>query len=110
MSPEMLPQEIIRRKRNGEELSGEEISYLIARLADGTLTDGQAAAFAMAVFFRGMSTAELVALTLTQGWSSSGTNRNFPVRSSTSIQPAALAIMFRLCWRPCSPPQAPLFR
>jgi thymidine phosphorylase len=58
-----LPQEIIRRKRDGAELSPAEIGQMIAGLTDGRVTEGQAAAFAMAVFFRDMSTAERVALT-----------------------------------------------
>jgi thymidine phosphorylase len=60
----MLPQEIIRRKRDGHELSVEEISFLIHGLAAGDVSEGQAAAFAMAVFFKGMSMAERVSLTL----------------------------------------------
>lgn len=60
---EFLPQEIIRRKRDGDELGAAEIGQMIAGLTDGRVTEGQAAAFAMAVFFRDMSTAERVALT-----------------------------------------------
>jgi thymidine phosphorylase len=60
----MLPQEIIRRKRDGEALSGEEIAFMIEGLTDGRISEGQVAAFAMAVFFRGMSLEERVALTL----------------------------------------------
>jgi thymidine phosphorylase len=60
----MLPQEIIRRKRDGGELSDAEVAAFVAGLTDGTVTDGQAAAFAMAVLWRGMSSAETVALTL----------------------------------------------
>jgi pyrimidine-nucleoside phosphorylase len=67
----MLPQEIIRRKRDGHELAGEEIELVVRGIRDGTLSEGQVAAFAMAVFFRGMSTAERVALTL--GLARSGT-------------------------------------
>ena len=59
-----LPQEIIRAKRDGAALAQEDISGLIAGLTDGTVTEGQAAAFAMAVFFRGLSLDERVALTL----------------------------------------------
>ncbi len=59
----MLPQEIIRRKRDGETLSDEEIAFFIRGLSDGSISEGQIAAFAMAVFFRGMSRAETVALT-----------------------------------------------
>ena len=60
----MLAQEIIRRKRDGLTLSGEEISVFVAALANETLSEAQAAAFAMAVFFCGMDEAETVALTL----------------------------------------------
>jgi thymidine phosphorylase len=60
----LLPQEIIRRKRDGGTLSREEIAFLIGGLGDGSVTEGQVAAFAMAVFFRGMDMDERVALTL----------------------------------------------
>ena len=58
-----LPQEIIRAKRDGERLSAGEIGEFIAGLTSGAVTEGQAAAFAMAVFFRGMTLDERVALT-----------------------------------------------
>ena len=58
-----LPQEIIRAKRDGRELTAAEIAEFIGGLTSGDVTEGQAAAFAMAVFFRGMSLAERVALT-----------------------------------------------
>ena len=58
-----LPQEIIRAKRDGRALSEAEIGEFIAGLTAGDVTEGQAAAFAMAVFFRGMSLDERVALT-----------------------------------------------
>ena len=59
----LLPQEIIRAKRDGETLSAGEIGDFIAGLTSGAVTEGQAAAFAMAVFFRGMTLEERVALT-----------------------------------------------
>jgi thymidine phosphorylase len=59
----MLPQEIIRAKRDGETLSAGEIGDFISALTSGAVTEGQAAAFAMAVYFRGMSLDERVALT-----------------------------------------------
>ena len=59
----MLPQEIIRAKRDGRALSGDEIESFIAGLTSGAVTEGQAAAFAMAVFFRDMNNDERVALT-----------------------------------------------
>ncbi len=60
----MIPQEIIRRKRDGKILAAEEIAAFIAGLTKEEISEGQAAAFAMAVFFRGMSRNETVALTL----------------------------------------------
>ena len=44
----MLPQEIIRRKRDGETLADDEIEFLITGLTLGDVTASQAAAFAMA--------------------------------------------------------------
>jgi thymidine phosphorylase len=60
----MIPQEIIRQKRNGGTLSGDDIQSFIASLAMGELSEGQIGAFAMAVWFKGMSREETVALTL----------------------------------------------
>lgn len=71
----MLPQEIIRRKRDGAELSAAEIAFMVKGIADETITEGQVAAFAMAVFFRGMSMAERVALT--RNMTQSGTVLNW---------------------------------
>jgi thymidine phosphorylase len=59
----MLPQEIIRRKRDGGTLDATAIEAFIEGLTSGRVTEGQAAAFAMAVFFRGLSVEERVALT-----------------------------------------------
>lgn len=60
----MIPQEVIRRKRNGEALDTVDIAGFIRGLTDGTISEGQVAAFAMAVWFSGMSLEETVALTL----------------------------------------------
>jgi thymidine phosphorylase len=57
------PAEIIRRKRDGATLSEDEIAGLVTGIAGGALSDAQIAAFAMAVYFRGMTRAECVALT-----------------------------------------------
>lgn len=59
----LLPQETIIRKRDGLALTSGEISSFIAGLTDGSVSHAQAAAFAMAVYFRDMSTPERVALT-----------------------------------------------
>ncbi len=59
----MLPQEIIRRKRDGAALEEAEIAFMVKGLADESISEGQIAAFAMAIFFRGMTMAERVVLT-----------------------------------------------
>ena len=58
-----LPQEIIRSKRDGASLTDAAIEQFVAGLTDRSIGDGQAAALAMAIFFRGMDTRECVALT-----------------------------------------------
>jgi thymidine phosphorylase len=60
----MLAQEIIRRKRDGHTLTTAEIQAFVKGLTDGSWSEGQAAALAMAVFLRGMTNAEKVDLTL----------------------------------------------
>jgi thymidine phosphorylase len=59
----MLPQEIIRKKRDAQRLTPAEIDFLVAGISSGAVSEGQVAAFAMAVFFRGMDMTERVALT-----------------------------------------------
>jgi thymidine phosphorylase len=60
----MLPQEIIRRKRDGRALSADQIAAFVRGIATDTVSEGQIAAFGMAVFFNGMNRDEAVALTL----------------------------------------------
>jgi thymidine phosphorylase len=60
----MLPQEIIRKKRDGAPLTRDEVREFISGLTNNTISEGQVAAFAMAVFFKGMSAEEAVGLTL----------------------------------------------
>jgi pyrimidine-nucleoside phosphorylase len=55
--------ELIERKRDGGELSAEELAELMLGYAKGEIPDYQLAAFCMAVFFRGLSSAETYALT-----------------------------------------------
>jgi len=59
----VIPQELIRRKRDGGRLEDDELEFIVRGIAGGGLTDGQVAAFAMAVFFRDLDDAERVALT-----------------------------------------------
>ena len=58
-----LPQEIIRHKRDGQELSADEIRAFIQGVTDESVSEGQIAALAMAVYFNDMTMAERIALT-----------------------------------------------
>lgn len=55
--------EILRRKRDGEPLTADQISSLVSDIAQGRIGESQVGAFAMAVFLRGMDDAETLALT-----------------------------------------------
>src|SRR5438105_13906714 len=57
------PVELIQRKRDGGELSAQELDELMLGYAHDEIPDYQLAAFCMAVFFRGMTSAETHALT-----------------------------------------------
>ena len=59
-----LPQEIIRKKRDGLALSEEEIRFFINGVRDNTVSEGQIAALAMTIYFHDMSLPERVALTM----------------------------------------------
>ncbi|WP_456310138.1 thymidine phosphorylase [Serratia proteamaculans] len=59
-----LPQEIIRKKRDGQVLSEEEIRFFINGVRDNTVSEGQIAALAMTIYFHDMSLPERVALTM----------------------------------------------
>ena len=57
------PAELIERKRDGEELGAEELRELVLGYTREEIPDYQLAAFLMAVYFRGLSSAETYALT-----------------------------------------------
>jgi pyrimidine-nucleoside phosphorylase len=57
------PADVIERKRNGEELPDVEIRDLVLGYGRGEIPDYQLAAFCMAVWFRGLSAAETLAMT-----------------------------------------------
>lgn len=67
----MLPQEIIRKKRDGAKLDAAEIAFFVGGITSGAVSEGQIAAFAMATFFNGMDMDERIALTT--GMKNSGT-------------------------------------
>ena len=58
-----LPQEVIRRKREGEVLNADEIRHFVRGVTDNSVSEGQVAALAMAIYFQGMNIDERVALT-----------------------------------------------
>ncbi|MEN2475274.1 thymidine phosphorylase [Burkholderia sp. GS2Y] len=61
-----LPQEFIRKKRNRQPLDHAGITAFVRGVTDGSVTEGQVAAFAMAVYFNDLSVDERVALTIAQ--------------------------------------------
>ena len=76
-----LPQEIIRKKRDGQALSEEEIRFFIKGVRDNAVSEGQIAALAMTIWFHDMTLPERVALTMAMrdsgsvlNWQSLGLN------------------------------------
>jgi len=61
--PAFIPQEVIRAKREGRALPGDAIAAFVAGIGDGTISEGQVAALAMAICLNGMTAPECVALT-----------------------------------------------
>lgn len=57
-----LPQEIIRKKRDGFVLTNEEINFFIKGIANDSVSEGQIGAFAMAVYFQDMTMPERISL------------------------------------------------
>lgn len=59
----MRPQDVIRKKRDGETLSPEEITFFIEGVTQGTIADYQTSALLMAIYLNGMNDAEQEVLT-----------------------------------------------
>jgi thymidine phosphorylase len=55
--------ELIRKKRHGHELTEDEVHHLVRGIADGSVSDAQIGALAMAIVLRGMTRRERIALT-----------------------------------------------
>jgi thymidine phosphorylase len=71
----MIPQEIIRKKRDKKVLLKEEISLFVKGLTDGSFSDSQVAAMSMAIFLNGMISEETV--NLTEAMTTSGDTINW---------------------------------
>lgn len=91
MTAVLLPQEIIRKKRDGETLSNDDIALFVEGITDLRVTDAQIAAMAMAVFFNGMNPQEGAALTLSMrdsgdvvDWTKLGFDRDAPITDKHS--------------------------
>ena len=74
--------DIIQKKRDGLELTSQEIQWLIEGYVDRTVPDYQMAAFAMAVYFKGMTTREISDLTMTMV----GTGEQFDLSKIAGIK------------------------
>ena len=90
MSDKFFPQEIIRKKRDDLPLTEAEIQFMVQGITDNSISEGQIAAFAMAVFFRDMPMQERVWLTKAMvnsgdvmDWSKADLNRPVVDKHST---------------------------
>ena len=59
----MIPQEIIRKKRNKQTLTKDEVTLFVKGLTDSSFSDSQIAAMSMAILLNGMSENETVWMT-----------------------------------------------
>ncbi|HEV2883352.1 MAG TPA: hypothetical protein VGW36_00750, partial [Pyrinomonadaceae bacterium] len=59
----MRPQDVIRKKRDGEHLTREEIEFFIEGVTKGTVADYQLSALLMAIYLNGMDDSEQETLT-----------------------------------------------
>lgn len=78
-----LPAELIKKTRNAVPLSAEEIHFLIRSYTKGQVPDYQISAWLMAVYFRGLNTAETAALT--QAIIDSGITMTWPQQLGTAV-------------------------
>ena len=74
--------DLIQKKRDGQELSSSEIQWLIEGYVAGTVPDYQMSAFAMAVYFKGMTTREISDLTMAMV----GTGQQFDLSAISGIK------------------------
>lgn len=59
----MRPQDVIRKKRDGGQLTREEIAFFVGGVTQGSMADYQSSALLMAIFLNGMNADEMAVLT-----------------------------------------------
>jgi len=88
----LRPQDVIRKKRDGEKLSREEISFFIDGVTRGTIADYQISALLMAIYLNGMDDDEQEIRTPCCIRETHSIFQTSPNQKLTSIRLAALAI------------------
>lgn len=78
----MNPVELIIKKRDGVELTKDEMSFFVKSYIDGKIPEYQMSALLMAIFFKGMETNEIVSLT--DVYINSGAKVTFPAEMNTA--------------------------
>jgi len=61
--PQLLPQEVIAKKRDGKILQNDEIQFFVEGLVSNDFNDAQVGSMAMAIFQQGLNAQETVQLT-----------------------------------------------
>ena len=96
----MLFTDVIRKKRDGGELTPEEIAFFVDGLADGSVPAEQVSALAMAVFLNSMSAEEASRLTIAMAasgsvleWQDEGLDGPVVDKHSSTEPDAAIAIV-----------------
>ena len=97
--------DVVQKKRDGFELTREEIDFFIRGYARGDVPDYQASAFTMAVFFKGMAPAEIVALTESMMADGRGARPLLPAGPEGGQALDGRGRETRRAW--CSPPSPP---
>src|SRR5204863_8140640 len=82
--PRMHVPTLIEKKREGKELTDDEINRLVSGFTSGEVADFQVSAWAMAVFFQGMTPAETHHLT--KAMMESGSVLDYPAGSPPKVE------------------------
>lgn len=82
--------DIIKKKRDGGELTSEEINFFLRGVTDGSIPDYQSSALLMAIYFKGMTMRETC--DLTYGVRDSGEKQTTTVSCSTSRRAATCSL------------------